>query len=137
MTASVGCSLQQGIYQALAEDPQVTGLLARANIYGDAPQNASFPYLTFGQTTERDWSTGAEDGSEHTVTLHVWSRAGGKKQTNEIIDVIRDALNAVPLTIADHTLVKLKHEFSEARHDKDGETYHGIVRYRAITEPLS
>ena len=51
--------------------------------------------------------------------------------------MIRDALNAVPLTIADHTLVELKHEFSEARHDEAGETYHGIVRYRAITEPLS
>ena len=137
MTANAGCSLQQGIYQALADDPQVTGLLGRTNISDNAPQNASFPYLTFGQTTERDWTTGVEDSSEHTVTLHVWSRGGGKKQTHEIIDVIRDALNAVPLTIANHTLVKLKHEFSEARHDEDGETYHGIVRYRAITEPLS
>lgn len=137
MASSASCSLQQGIYQALAGDPQVTGLLGGANIYDDAPQNASFPYLTFGQTTERDWSTGTEDGSEHTVTLHVWSRGGGKKQTHEIIDVIRDALNAAPLRIADHTLVNLRHEFSEARHDEDGETYHGIVRYRAVTEPLS
>ena len=56
MAASSSWSLQQGIYQALAGDPQVTGLLGGANIYDDAPQNASFPYLTFGQTTERDWS---------------------------------------------------------------------------------
>lgn len=137
MSGSASWSLQQGIYQALAGNPEVTGLLGGANIYDDVPQSASFPYLTFGQTTERDWSTGTEDGSEHTVTLHVWSRAGGKKETYEIIETIRDALNAAPVTVADHALVNLHHEFSEARHDEDGETYHGIVRYRAITEPLS
>ncbi|GAB4225333.1 MAG: DUF3168 domain-containing protein [Methyloligellaceae bacterium] len=137
MAASASWSLQQGIYQALAGNPQVTSLLGGQKIFDNPPQDATFPYLTFGQTTERDWSTGSEDGSEHTVTLHVWSRAGGKKETYEIIETIRQALNAAPLTVSDHALINLRHEFSEARHDEDGETFHGIVRYRAITEPLS
>lgn len=137
MAASASWALQQGIYQALAGDPQITGLLGGVNIFDDAPQNAAFPYLTFGQSVERDWSTGSEEGAEHTVTLHVWSRASGKKETHEIIETIRSALKTAPVTVADHALVNLHHEFSEARHDKDGETYHGIVRYRAITEPLS
>ena len=137
MAASANWALQQGIYQTLVGDPQVTGLLGGANIFDDAPQNASFPYLTFGQTTERDWSTGSEDGSEHIVTLHVWSRAGGKKETHEIIETVRAALNTAPIAIDDHHLINLRHEFSEARHDKDGETYHGIVRYRAVTEPVA
>lgn len=137
MAASANWSLQKGIYQALAGDPQVTGLLGGAQIFDNAPQNVSFPYLTFGQTTERDWSTGSEEGSEHTVTLHVWSRSGGRKQTHEIIETIRKALSAAPIAIDDHYLVNLRHEFSEARHEEDGETYHGIVRYRAVTEPLA
>jgi hypothetical protein len=28
-------------------------------------------------------------------------------------------------------------EFSEARLDPDGDTFHGIVRYRAATEPIA
>jgi hypothetical protein len=39
------------------------------------------------------------------------------------------------VTLVDHELVNLRHEFSEARPDPDGDTFHGIVRYRAVTEP--
>lgn len=137
MASSASWALQQGIFQVLAANPEVTGLLGGTHIFDNAPRNASFPYLTFGQTTERDWSTGSEDGSEHTVTLHVWSRAGGRKETQEIIDKVRSVLNSSPITIDDHHLVNLRHEYSEARHDEDGETYHGIVRYRAVTEPMA
>ena len=128
MATSASWELQKGIYQTLAGDPSVTGLLGGANIFDDAPQDADYPYLTFGQSTIRDWSTGTEDGLEHILTLHVWSRAGGKKQTHEIIEAIRNVLHDAPVTVSDHTLVNLRHEFSEARQDPDGETYHGIVR---------
>jgi hypothetical protein len=80
----------------------------------------------------RDWSTGTEDGAEHLLTLHVWSRAGGKKQVHDRSDQV---LHDQPLTLVDHDLVNLRHEFSEARPDPDGDTYRGIVRYRAVTEP--
>ncbi|WP_425283503.1 hypothetical protein [Methyloceanibacter superfactus] len=33
-------------------------------------------------------------------------------------------------------MVNLRHEYTEARLDADGETLHGIVRYRAVTEPM-
>ena len=52
-------------------------------VYDEVPLRAEFPYLTFGQTIERDWSTGTEPGQEHTFTLHVWSRARGRKETDE------------------------------------------------------
>lgn len=136
MAASAAWALQKGIYQTLANDPGVTGLLGGANIYDDVPRTASYPYLTLGQSVARDWSTGSEDGMEHIVTLHVWSRAGGKKETQEILGKVQDVLHDLPIALADHHLVNLRQEFSEARQDPDGETYHGIVRYRAVTEPV-
>ena len=48
---------------------------------------------------------------------------------------IRAVLHDQPLVLADHYLINLRHEFSEARLDPDGDTFHGIVRYRAVTEP--
>jgi hypothetical protein len=113
----------------------LTSLLRGVRVYDDAPQAASYPFITLGQSVVRDWSTGTEDGAEHDLTLHVWSRSGGKKQVRRIIEAIRAVLHDRPLTRADHHLVNNRHEMSEARLDPDGDSFHGIVRYRAVTEP--
>ncbi len=135
MAASTGWSLRRGIYQALAGSPALGSMLGGTRIYDDPPQAASYPFITLGQSTLRDWSTGSEGGAEHLVTLHVWSRTGGKKQVHDIIEEIKTALHDKPVSLIDHHLVNLRHEFSEARPDPDGDTFHGIVRYRAVTEP--
>lgn len=127
--------LQRGVYQALAGSVDLTTQLGGVRVYDDAPQAAPYPFITLGQSVIRDWSTGSEDGAEHNLTLHVWSRSGGKKQVHEILEAIRAVLHDQPLVLADHHLVNLRHEFSEARLDPDGDTFHGIVRYRAVTEP--
>jgi hypothetical protein len=128
-------ALQRGVYQALAGSLDLTTLLGGVRVYDHAPKSAPYPFITVGQSAVRDWSTGTEDGAEHNLTLHVWSRSGGKKQVQEIIETIKDVLHDQPLTLSDHHLVNLRHEFSEARLDPDGDTFHGIVRYRAVTEP--
>lgn len=133
--SNAGWALQQSIYAKLAADAGVLALLGAPRIYDDVPQGTPFPYLTFGQSTLRDWSTGSETGDEHLLTLHVWSRAAGRKETHAIMDVLRSALHETSLALDGHRLVNIRHEFSEARREPDGDTYHGIVRYRAVTEP--
>jgi hypothetical protein len=128
-------ALQRGVYQALAGSLDLTMLLGGVRVYDHAPQAAPYPFITLGQSVIHDWSTGTEDGAEHNLTLHVWSRSGGKKQVLEIIEAIKAVLHDQPLLLADHHLVNLRHELSEARLDPDGDTFHGIVRYRAVTEP--
>lgn len=128
-------ALQRGVYQALVGSSVLTTLLGGPRIYDDAPQAAAFPFVTLGQSVIRDWSTGTEDGGEHELTLHVWSRTGGKREVLAIVEAIKAALHDQPLLLEDHYLVNLRHQFSEARLDPDGDTFHGIVRYRAVTEP--
>jgi hypothetical protein len=135
MAEAESWDLQRGVYQALAGSSDLTALLGGARIYDDAPQGAAFPFITLGQSVIRDWSTGSEGGAEHSLTIHVWSRAGGKKQVHDVIAVIKAVLHDQPLLLANHYLINLRHEFSEARLDPDGDTFHGIVRYRAMTEP--
>lgn len=134
--ASSGWALQKSIYETLAIDAGVIGLLGSSRIYDDAPQRSAFPFITLGQSTLRDWSTGSEDGDEHLLTVHVWSRAEGRKEAHEIMQALREALHERALSLEGHRLVNLRHELSEARREADGETYHGIVRLRAVTEPL-
>ena len=135
MAESASWVLQRSLYQALANSLDLVSLLGGVRIYDDAPQAAISPFITLGQSVIRDWSTGSEDGAEHSLTLHVWSRTGSKKEMLAIIEAIRAVLHDKPLTLEDHYLVNLRHEFSEARLDPDGDTFHGIVRYRAVTEP--
>jgi Protein of unknown function (DUF3168) len=133
---SAAWSLQQSIYATIATDPGVIALVGSPRIHDDVPQNTPYPYLTLGQSTTRDWSTATEPGEEHILTLHVWSREAGHKQAQEIVDALRVALHDRTMTLAGHRLINLRHVFSDARREADGETYHGILRLRAVTEPL-
>ncbi len=134
--ASASFALQKALFARLTADAGVTALLGGARVYDEVPSRAEFPYVAFGQTTERDWSTGTELGAEHVVTLHVWSRAAGRKESDEIMDAVKAALHYASLTLTGHRLVNLRHEFSDARRETDGESYHGVTRYRAVTEPV-
>jgi hypothetical protein len=128
-------ALQRGIYQALANSLDLVTLLGGVRVYDDAPQSAPYPFITLGQSVIRDWSTGSEKGAEHGLTLHVWSRSGGKQEMQQIVEAVRAALHDKPLALEGHYRVDLRHEFSEARLDPDGDTFHGVVRYHAMTEP--
>lgn len=133
--AGAAWALQQAIFAALTADSGLTALLGGARIYDVVPTRAVFPYVTFAQTAERDWSTGGAEGSEHVVTLHVWSRGAGRKEALDIVGAVRPVLHDQTLSLSGHQLVNMRHERSEVRRDTDGETYHGLVRFRAVTEP--
>ena len=84
---SASWALQQSIFATLTADTALLALLGAPRLYDDVPQRADFPYLTFGQSVARDWSTGSEDGNEHILTLHVWSQANGKRQAIVMVNV--------------------------------------------------
>lgn len=132
---SAGWDLQKSIYAALADNGPLTAVLGAERIFDAPPQAAAFPYVVIDQMQVRDWSTGTERGAEHVLMLHVWSRNEGKREIYEIADATREALDGAELSLDDHRLINLAHQYSDLRRDEDGKTYHGIVRFRAVTEP--
>jgi hypothetical protein len=133
---SAAGSLQKALFAALTADATLLVLLGGPRIYDDVPQASAFPYISFGPLTARDWSTATDTGSEHAITLNVWSQAKGRAQVHEIMAAARDALHGQSLTLDGHRLINLRHELSDARRSSDGETYHGTARFRAVTEPM-
>lgn len=133
--ASASWALQQAIFASLTSDSGLLALLGGAHVYDDVPPRAPFPYVTFAPGSARDWSTGSDIGTEHAIVLHVWSRAAGRKEALAILDALTERLHEAPLELVGHQLVNLRHESSDVRRDADGETCHGIVRFRAVTEP--
>jgi len=130
-------ALQKAVYQHLVNDTELIARLGGPGLYDDVPPGATFPYVTLGQNSARDDGNFTGEGRAHTLTLHVWSRTPGRKEVQEIIALLSTSLHDTALTLEDHTLVNLRFLTSEARRDLDGETYHGIVRFRAVTEPAA
>ena len=134
---SASLALQSALVSALSANPDIT--LATGGVprvFDDIPPASPYPYISIGHTLERDWSTGTEDGREHTITLHVWSRSAGRAQVHQIAALLRATLHQAALTLTGFRLINLRHEFTEARREPDGETYRALVRFRAVTEPL-
>ncbi len=134
---SAGWALQRAVFAALKDDAQLVAAIGGERIYDDVPRDAVFPYVTFGQTQVRDWSTGSEDGNEHLFSLHVWSREAGRREVHDLLGHLVAALHDKALALDGFRLVNLRHEFSETRREADGETFRGLVRYRAVTEPTA
>ena len=132
---SPAVELQKAIFGRLSGDPGLTARLGGAKIYDAAPPKAAFPYITFGRTTAYDWSTDTEKGAEQLFTAHVWSQARGKTETLEIMETVRQLLDGAELDLTGHHLVSLQLEFAEARFDDDVAVHHGLLRFRALTEP--
>jgi len=130
---AAAADLQKAIFAALGGDGTLAALLGGAKVFDHAPANVRFPYVTLGMTGIYDWSTATESGAEQLFTLHVWSKAQGKKETLEIMEAIRMRLGQ-PLALEAHHLVALRLEYSEARYDEDLLIHHGLLRFRAMIE---
>lgn len=134
--AAPAWELQKAVYGALIANAGLVAALGGARIYDEVPRGAAFPYVTFGPISTRDWSTGTDEGVEHTLTLRAWSKGSGAREVHLVLDAVRAALHEAALTISGQRLVSLRHEASEAARERDGETWQGTARFRAVTEPV-
>ncbi|MGH6859931.1 MAG: DUF3168 domain-containing protein [Phyllobacterium sp.] len=130
---SAGLELQKALLAVLKADKTVEKLVG-GRIYDRVPEKADFPYVTLGSSSIYDWSTATERGGEHLFTLHVWDRAGGRTTVFRIMDAIDRLLFEPELALADHRLVNLDLQYSQARAEDNRDGYLGILRYRAVTE---
>lgn len=134
MTAAA-LELQEAVYGALAADAALVAALGGPRFHDLTPAGLAFPYITFARATAYDWGTGTESGSEHLFTLHVWSKHKGRKEALTLMDLAHAALHDRNLALATHSLVNLRLESSEVRHDEDLDAYRGTLHFRAIVEP--
>ena len=130
-------AMQAAIVSALKADAGVTAIIDN-RVYDSVPSNAlpTFPYVTLGEARVEDFSAGSDPGEEHRLTVHAWSRQGGHREAHMIAGALLQALDDAPLALSDHRLVNLRFSVADVRREADGRTYHALVRFRAVTEPL-
>lgn len=133
---TASAALRAAIHTALSEHAPLLSVLGGPNIYDEPPAAAAFPYVTLGEARISDYSAGDEPGEEHQLTLHAWSRQGGHREAHIIAGTLLQALDDAPLSPDGHQLVNLRFSLADIRREADGRTYHAVVRFRAVTEPI-
>lgn len=132
--SSAGLALQQAMRGALIADPALRALLGGAHVYDEVPRGAPAGYVEFTAIETRDWSTMAEPGLEHFVSLAVRSNSRGRTHAEEICAAVGAVLDGAALTLAGHRLVNLSMVFWSVM--KSGQSYGATLRFRAATEPV-
>jgi hypothetical protein len=102
-------------------------------IYNFVPRKTREPYIVIHITDSDEWDTSTEDGEEHSVYIHVWDDKEGSKRVNQIMRRVKELLHDVTtFVLTDHNLVNCRRVSKQVI--RDGQLYHGIGLFRAITE---
>lgn len=134
MGTSPELEMQSALVTLLRAAPTLQAKVAQ-RVYDYVPDKESFPYVVLGNGNSSAWDTSNDFGREHLLTFHVWSRAEGKKETLEINQIIYDLIqNNATLALSGHNHVNMTFLLSDVVRETDGQGYHGVVQYRAITE---
>ncbi|MGQ3357335.1 MAG: DUF3168 domain-containing protein [Phreatobacter sp.] len=133
--APASLALRRALRDGLVGHAPLVEVLGGPKIWDEPPRDAAFPYVTLGEARVTDWSTGSSSGHEHALTLHVWSRQGGQTEAQVVAGEIIAALEQVPIEPVGQRLVNLRFATADIRREDDGRTFHGVVRFRAVTEP--
>lgn len=126
MAAIRAAALDHDDVRAVLGDP--------ARLYDDPPPDPVFPYVTLGRMETRAADASDTPALEHAVTLHAWSRYGGRAEALDVIAALRTALHDADLDLDGRRLVFLFASFSDVFRSGDGRTTHGVLRLRALTE---
>ena len=130
MARSFTTAAQELVFIAL------NGNLTSCTVFDTAPflpegaPSTTFPYCVIGSDTVTAWDSDDTLGAEITVTLHFWSRANGMKQVKALMDQAYGLLNRATFTKTGYSIIDCLFEFSETMDDPDGQTKHGVQRYR-------
>jgi hypothetical protein len=136
MPTNPALALQRAVVAHLRADPNLQLMLGGPHVYDEPPPNPRAPYVTVAQIETRDWAAGGGRGAEHLMTLDVWSRKPGRAEAQTIVGAIDDRLDDADLQPDGHRVINLRTLFWTALPDPDGKRTRGLVRLRAVTEPL-
>jgi hypothetical protein len=132
--------LQKAIYTALTNNAVLTALLGDGSdgVVSNPAQceQLAFPYIVIGDHTARSWNTKSKSGAELTLTIHAFSESGDNEEVCTLLDQVIGTLDKQQLSVSGHYLVLMRwDDFATTLIESTEErvTFHGVVRFRAIT----
>jgi len=132
MTMDSMWQLQKAIYDQLSGDAAL-GVLVNG-IYDYVPEGSQSPYVVIGDMKSQGWYNLSSAGTEIDVVIETYDRNRGSKNSLEIMSRICTLLHNVALVLTGHNLVSIRFDSSSVIQEKDGLTYKGVARFKAVTQ---
>lgn len=123
--------VQVAVYEKLSGDATLTAL---AGVYDYVPEDAGFPYVEIGETTQTPDNYLSRHGRQQVLTLHVWSKHRGYSEALQVENRLTELLDHQPLTVDGFDHVYTHFEFGQTLRDPDPEIRHVVFRIRIATE---
>ncbi len=122
-------NVQKAIYQAI-----LASSVVGARVYDEVPESGDteFPYVVIGERDGTPDDVTCQDGVDAFLTLHIWSRARGWKEVNDITDGLRPFLHAVEFQVEGRSSVHCWFELERSFRDPNGVDRHGVITLRIL-----
>jgi hypothetical protein len=133
MASDPSLLLQKAIRDLLLADATLVAKLYNStSVYDFVPPGSSFPYISIGEAQVKDFDAKNLNGTDNDIYIHTWTQGAGRKKAKEIMGDIYRILHRASLTVTGFTPILSRFTFAETMIDPDGQTYHGIQRFRII-----
>ena len=107
-----------------------------ARVWAEAPAQPTYPYALVERTQSRPLKADG-GGAEHRVTVRCVVQYGGVETARELTAAVREALDDAALALEAHALVSVRVAYADVFRASDGKSVLGLLRVRAVTEPLN
>jgi hypothetical protein len=129
-------ALAAALTARLKAEPALAAWLGTpARVHDAAPAQPTYPYVTVGRTQSRPINAEG-GGTEHRLTLTSVSQYGGAEEAHELTAALREVVDEAGLTLEGHRLVTLRVAYADVFRASDLKSVLGLLRLRAVTEPL-
>jgi len=125
-------AIQTVVYQTLTAYAPLMSVVEAVRDEVDEFQD--FPYVTIGESIHNEWDTDNTLGDDTSITVHVWSRHKGKKETKTIQGEIYNALHRASASYGGYDIISIDWQDSQSFIDQDGETRHGVQTFRILID---
>jgi hypothetical protein len=130
-------ALHLALLTRLRSDATLKTLLGTpVRVYDQPPAEPIHPYLTLGRSETRPWGGLEAEGLEQALSLTVVSVFGGSEEAKAVMAQVRVCLHGAALSLDGHRLVNLRVTFADVFRASDWRSTFGVLRLRAVTEPL-
>jgi hypothetical protein len=131
---SVSVDFQDVILRLLEESAAVQAIVGD-RIYDGVPDNAVFPYISFGPSDYNPDDADCIGGREETIQLDCWSRDDGRKwPCKQLVDAVKSAVHEKDAEMTSGALVQMRVTLARVLDDPDRITAHGVVQVTATIE---
>jgi hypothetical protein len=136
MIAESELLLRKAIVLALRSDVDLVSRLGGPKIYDEGSTPTQMPYVVFGDSRAKDWSTASDQGAEHALALDVWSEHRGVSEVLEISALIATALSAAALSVPGYRIILLSQQSIETRRQNSGRHARARLMFRITIEKI-